>query len=45
VVELSTAAVEEARRRYPGYLKQPADLYARGWRAAQETSTAADTTG
>jgi N-carbamoylputrescine amidase len=45
VVELSTATVAEARRRYPGYLKQPADLYARGWRAAEETTGPGGTSG
>lgn len=33
VVELSRAAIEEARRNYPGYLPMRASEYARGWDA------------
>ncbi len=36
VVELSSAVVQEARVKYPGYLAEPASLYAAGWHAAAE---------
>ncbi len=32
IVELSLNAVASARKRYPGYLIEPAELYERGWR-------------
>ena len=34
IVELSLDAVADARKRYPGYLTEPAELYERGWREA-----------
>ena len=32
LVTLDSAAVAQARRRYPGYLAWPRDVYARGWK-------------
>lgn len=37
IVRLDRAVVEEARRRYPGYLASRADLYADGWRGVRAT--------
>jgi predicted amidohydrolase len=37
VVDLDRAVVNEARRRYPGYLPTRADLYAEGWRRVTTT--------
>jgi len=39
VVTLEAAAIERARREYPGYLSVRADLYARGWSATSEGTT------
>ncbi len=36
LVELSSAVVQEARVKYPGYLAEPASVYAAGWRAAAQ---------
>ena len=38
VVTLERAVVEEARRKYPGYLAHRADLYAEGWSRIKPTS-------
>jgi predicted amidohydrolase len=37
VVTLYRTVIEEARRRYPGYLATRADLYAEGWKRAKST--------
>jgi N-carbamoylputrescine amidase len=37
LVRLDRAVVQEARRRYPGYLAHRADLYADGWRKIRAT--------
>lgn len=37
IVDLDRAIVDEARRKYPGYLATRADLYARGWDSVRTT--------
>jgi predicted amidohydrolase len=37
IVTLDRAVVEQARRRYPGYLATRSDLYAQGWKQVRET--------
>ena len=37
VVTLDRAVIEQARRRYPGYLATRADLYAEGWKRVHTT--------
>jgi N-carbamoylputrescine amidase len=37
IVKLERTVVEEARRRYPGYLARRADLYAEGWKRVRPT--------
>jgi len=38
LVTLHRTVIEEARRRYPGYLATRADLYARGWKRVRTTT-------
>jgi predicted amidohydrolase len=37
IVDLDRAVIEDARRKYPGYLATRADLYAQGWQSVRTT--------